>query len=104
MTSRLRYSQDEWIVLYYYFHNLPERTQTDSHTILQGFARDFGRTPGSIDASMRNIKAYVTGPGFPHGASAMRSTVDRYSKLTRAALKNAARTALARINPTAKLP
>lgn len=96
-------SKDEWIVLLYYFMNRPQPTQTDSHGALQVFARDFGRTPGSIDASMRNIKSYVADAGFPHGAETMRRVVDRYQNRA-ALLRSDARAALARINPRATLP
>ena len=97
------YSEDEWIVLLYYFLNRPEPAQTDSHQALQDFALVLGRTPGSVDASMRNIKAYVSGPGFPHGSSVMRSVVDQYRGQS-AQLRHAAQAALHRINPGASLP
>lgn len=101
--NRGKESKDEWIVLLYYFVNCPEATQTNSHEALQEFARVFGRTPGSMDASMRNIKSYVKGPGFAHGSKTMRFVVDEYFKHP-SKLKNAARSSMARINPKVNLP
>ena len=98
-----KYSEDEWTVLYYYFLNRPEPTQTDSHAALQAFARDFGRTAGSVDASMRNIKSHVADAGLPHGAKTMRRVVARYQNRA-AELRTAATVAMSRINPRANLP
>ena len=75
-----RYSRDEWLVLLHYFLSQPEPAHTDSHPSLIQFAAQIGRSPGSVDASLRNIKMAVTGAaGFEHGARTMRVVVAEFA-------------------------
>lgn len=97
------YSDDEWVVLLYYFRNRPEPEHTDSHPALQRFAASIGRRPSSVDSSLRNIKSYVANAGLSHGAARMRAVVDRYRQQS-ATLTADAQVALSRINMGATLP
>ena len=97
------YSDDEWVVLLWYFMNRPEPEHTDSHPACMALASSIGRTPGSVDASLRNIKNYVADAGFSHGAERMLAVVDEYYTQP-TALRAAAQAALGRINPNATLP
>ena len=102
MVSGRVYTEDEWTVLLYYFLNRPEPEHTDSHPSLQAFARSIGRTPGSVDSSLRNIKSYRLDAGLSHGATRMRVVVDRYQEQP-LLLRADAEAALGRINPGATL-
>ena len=105
MVRSRTYSRDEWTVLLYYFRTEPEPTHTDSHPALQRFARQIGRTPGKVDASLRNIKLELIGTaGFEHGSSAMREITREYGAMPVTELREAAIEALSRVNPTAALP
>lgn len=97
-------NEDEWTVLAYYQRTQPEPAQTDSHPDLQAFATDVGRTPGTVDASMRNIKSYLQGAGLPHGSRLMRAVADRYRDQPDSVLARDAAAAIARLKSTATLP
>ena len=98
------YSRDEWIILLHYFLTQPELTHTNSHYQLERFAAAIGRTPGSVDASLRNIKLALTGSaGLEHGSSVMRDVVRELASAP-VALREAAIQSLARKNPAASFP
>lgn len=83
------YSRDEWILLYEYYttHETPE--QDDANPVLRAFANELGRSPSSVDKSLRNIRAYCEGPGLANNAAMMKEVVDQY-KGNPSALKRAA--------------
>lgn len=59
---------------------MPEPAHTDSHPECQRLARLLGRPPGTVDSSLRNIKAHHTGrAGRRHGAGLMKEVFDRYA-------------------------
>jgi len=73
-----KYSRDEWVLLYKYYVDHDTSEHTDSHPNLIKFAGELGRFPSSVDLSLRNIHAYVEGPGMPHSSSIMKDVVDAY--------------------------
>ena len=73
-------SQEEWIILVDYFFHSPEPTHTDSHPECRALAQLIGRTPGSVDSSLRNIKSIHTGAaGRPHSSQLARRVYEAYT-------------------------
>ena len=94
-------SHDEWIVLLDYFFRSPEPTHTDSHPKCKRLAEQIGRSPGTVDSSLRNLKSIHTGlHGRTHAAATARTVYDEY-KDKLALLRRDARSALSRILGTA---
>ncbi len=72
-------SEEEWVILLDYFFTNPEPTHTDSHPLCQQLARLIGRSPGTVDSSLRNLKAIHTGTaGLSHGSRVARRIYERY--------------------------
>jgi len=72
-------SRDEWIVLLDYFFRSPEPTHTDSHPECRKLAVSIGRSPSTVDFSLRNLKSVRTAAhGMPHVAATARRVYSRY--------------------------
>ena len=90
-------STDEWTLLIDYYFKKPEPAHTDSHPDCQRFAKLVGLGAQTVDMSLRNIKAYVTGGvGLPKGARRMKELVDDYTD-NQPLLRREAREALRRV-------
>ncbi len=77
---RSRLTEEEWVVLLDYFFQSPEPTHTDSHPLCHQLAQLLGRTPGSVDSSLRNIKSIHTGAaGFTHASKLARDVYESHA-------------------------
>ncbi|MFQ5875186.1 MAG: HNH endonuclease [Dehalococcoidia bacterium] len=74
-------NEGEWIILLDYFLHSPEPTHTDSHPSCRELAALIGRTSGTVDSSLRNLKAIHTGSvGLSHGGQTAQRVYERYSE------------------------
>ncbi len=74
-----RWSRSELIIAMEFYYLCPERMHTDAHAKCREVARMINRTPGGLDAIIRNIKYVDTRrAGFPHASQAIRGLVEEF--------------------------
>ena len=85
------WTEEELIIAMEFYYSCPERMHTDSHQKCQEIAHMLGRTPGALDAIIRNIKFVDTGgTGYGHASRRIHKLVHRYQG-DQAALRSRAR-------------
>jgi hypothetical protein len=84
-----------------FYYRMPEPAHTDSHPECQHFSKLLGRSPGTVDSSLRNLKTIDQGPGLSHIATTGIEVYREFAGRPRSELQSEAVRALARIRGAA---